>query len=588
MENQDFRILFDYNQLKRVKVNFAELPLYSAIINEAVSFYSEYKEYIWLMSIVFFILLITILMLIKDIKKRSRIEKELKLSEEKFRNLIEQSTDGISLIDEMGKIIGWNKGMEIMTGLKQEDVMNNSYWEIQRRIFKSKDNDIVSEQNFRQQVLEFLKTGKAPLVSKIHDIEINHKKGNIIFAQLLFFPVKTEAGFMIGSIVRDVTGLKVAEVSLKESEEKYRNLIENLNEGIGVIGIDKKFIYTNKSAQLIFGLSPDNYVNYSMEDFLLDEEKKKFRNYMQKSIKGESVISEIEIFKINGEKRDIMINFTPYLLSYGKKAGIYTVFVDLTERKKAELELIKAKEAAERSNKLKSEFLAQMSHEIRTPINAILSFSSLLKSELENNVNDEIKSSFRIIDSGGRRLIRTIDLILNMSQLQTGSFETNPREINLQKEILDVLKVEFANIAYERNLEFVVRNENVNERVICDSYTVIQMLSNLLDNAIKYTPKGKVELILSKNSDGEIYFEVKDTGIGISEEFRENLFSPFTQEETGYTRKFEGTGLGLALVKKYAELNNAEIKVRTEKGKGSSFTVVFKKERFQSNPSANS
>ena len=150
------------------------------------------------------------------------------------------------------------------------------------------------------------------------------------------------------------------------------------------------------------------------------------------------------------------------------------------------------------------------------------------------------------------------------------------------------MKVEFANIAYERNLEFVVRNENVNERVICDSYTVIQMLSNLLDNAIKYTPKGKVELILSKNSDGEIYFEVKDTGIGISEEFRENLFSPFTQEETGYTRKFEGTGLGLALVKKYAELNNAEIKVRTEKGKGSSFTVVFKKERFQSNPSANS
>jgi PAS domain S-box-containing protein len=410
-----------------------------------------------------------------------------------------------------------------------------------------------------------------------------------VFAQQLIFPIKTEKGFIAGSITRDVTSIKISEEALRESENKYRTLIENLNEGIGVISIDRKFIYLNKSAQTIFGLGNENFTYFGIEDFLHEDGIKKFRELLQKALKGKKANSEMTIFRSSGERREIMLNLTPNLLSYGKTAGIYSVFMDFTDRKKAELELIKAKEEAEKSDRLKSEFLTQMSHEIRTPINAILSFSSLLRSELEDNVNDELKSSFRIIESGGRRLIRTIDLILNMSQLQTNSLELNPRKTDLQKEILDLLKIEFSHFAKERNLEFIVRNESIYEPILCDPYTVTQILTNLIDNAIKYTPKGKVELILDKNQFGEIFIEVRDTGIGISEDYQKNLFDPFTQEETGYTRRFEGTGLGLAIVKKYAELNNAEIIVKSEKGKGSAFKLVFKsqKNRFKTTTNMN-
>ncbi|MCX6152318.1 MAG: sensor histidine kinase [Ignavibacteriales bacterium] len=256
---------------------------------------------------------------------------------------------------------------------------------------------------------------------------------------------------------------------------------------------------------------------------------------------------------------------------------IVFLFLNIKTRSKAEKELIKAKEEAEKSDRLKTEFLAQVSHEIRTPVNTILSFSALIKDDLIDKVNDDLVSSFQIIESGGRRLVRTIDLILNMSQLQTGNFELNPKKIDLQKEILNIVYVEFAATAKERNLEFIFKNENVTELVLCDLYTVTQIFTNLIDNAIKYTPKGKIELILDKNDQNEIYVEVKDTGIGISKDFQKNLFSPFAQEESGYSRRFEGNGLGLALVKKYAVLNNAEIIVDSTKGQGSSFKVVFKK-----------
>lgn len=238
-------------------------------------------------------------------------------------------------------------------------------------------------------------------------------------------------------------------------------------------------------------------------------------------------------------------------------------------------EIVAAKEEAEKSNNLKSDFLAQMSHEIRTPVNTILSFTSLLKESLSEHLDEDLKDSFKIIENGGSRLIRTIDLILNVSQIQSGNLTLSPTKLNLV-EILNNLVSEFSRSAKKENLDLIFQSSFKNLVIYGDNYTITQIFANLIHNSIKYTDKGFIKIIAEKNKQNEIIVKVKDTGVGMSAEFLTQLFDPFSQEETGYTRKFEGTGLGLTLVRKYCELNNAEITVKSIKDKGSTFIVKFR------------
>jgi signal transduction histidine kinase len=240
-----------------------------------------------------------------------------------------------------------------------------------------------------------------------------------------------------------------------------------------------------------------------------------------------------------------------------------------------EEELLKALKRAEESDKLKSEFIAQMSHEIRTPLNVMLNHNSFLKEELYSYLNENQKSSFNSVDSEGRRLIRTIDLILNMADLHTGTFEIKVSDINLCS-TLDSLVREFENTAKEKNLKLSISNNCVEKPIIkSDGYIVTSVFQNLIDNAIKYTNDGKIDVNIYRNEKNNYCVAIVDTGIGIAPEYINKIFLPFSQEDTGYSRKFDGIGLGLALVKKYLGLINADIKVESEKGKGSLFEINF-------------
>lgn len=248
---------------------------------------------------------------------------------------------------------------------------------------------------------------------------------------------------------------------------------------------------------------------------------------------------------------------------------------EIHQREQVEKELIIAKEHAEQADRLKSVFLAQISHEIRTPLNVILSYTTLLRDSISDKLTEEMKSVFFGIGNAGKRLIRTIDLILNMSAIQTGTHDLSIREFSLDQ-TLSKLVMEFNSLLKDKNIKLKFENRLDEALVIADEYTVDQIFQNLIDNAIKYTLKGNVEIIIYRDELEKVCVDVKDDGIGISEEFLSNLFQPFTQEEMGYTRKYEGNGLGLALVKNYIDMNNAEISVKSTKGKGSIFTVKFR------------
>ncbi len=248
-------------------------------------------------------------------------------------------------------------------------------------------------------------------------------------------------------------------------------------------------------------------------------------------------------------------------------------------RKLAETQdsLIKAKEEAEQASRLKTEFLAQMSHEIRSPINTILSFTSLMKDDLESILPEEYRDFFSSISNAGGRITRTIDMILDLSEIQTGTYETKMMIFDLVEEVLKAMVVEYKNPASKKGLTIDLVNNSKHSLIYADQYMVSQVFQNLIDNAIKYSQKGSVTVKVSDGIENELIVEVVDTGIGIGEEFVGNLFEPFRQEEQGYSRRYDGSGLGLALVKRYCELNNSSISVQSKKGEGSVFRVVFQK-----------
>ncbi|MBU0472823.1 MAG: HAMP domain-containing histidine kinase [Bacteroidetes bacterium] len=245
-------------------------------------------------------------------------------------------------------------------------------------------------------------------------------------------------------------------------------------------------------------------------------------------------------------------------------------------RKEKELKF--AKDAAIIAEQIKSEFLAQMSHEIRTPINIITGNSGYIKEMISNDVDSEIIECFNSIEIATSRIIRTTDLIINASELQTGGFQPIFANIDLNNTVLKRLFDEYQKVANQKGLEFIYKCEPKEFVLFGDDYSLNQIFANLIDNAIKYTAEGKVEIVLSKLVDKKIMVEIKDTGIGINTKFKEQMFHPFAQEEQGYKRKFDGNGLGLTLVKGYLDLHKAKIEVESSKNIGSTFRIIFDQE----------
>ena len=359
------------------------------------------------------------------------------------------------------------------------------------------------------------------------------------------------------------------EQSLRESEEKNRALINAMPDMMFELDNEGNFLSFHKPDDFIFAGNPEYMVGKNISEVLPGEAAKTALENIKKAL----LQNKMQLQEYNTADSEEKKSYEARIVV----AGINTVLAivrDVTERREAIAELLKAKEDAERSDKLKSDFLAQISHEIRTPVNTILNFTSLLEIDVKDKVSNDLLESFRIINDGGMRLIRTIDMLLNMSQIQSDNYAPNFTEIDLDSDVLKNIAAEFSKLASDRNVDLIYSINTDSSRIFGDGYTLSQLFINLVDNAIKYTPRGKVEINLY-SSDDVTCVDIKDTGIGIAKNYIPFLFQPFSQEETGYTRKFEGTGLGLALVQKYAEINKAEIKVNSVKGFGTTFTVLF-------------
>jgi signal transduction histidine kinase/DNA-binding response OmpR family regulator len=312
-------------------------------------------------------------------------------------------------------------------------------------------------------------------------------------------------------------------------------------------------------------------------DFFPDEAKKKLRKAFTNTCKtGEPYDLELPFITAKGKKGWIHV-MGKATIEDNKVRRVYGVFQDISFRKKAETELRKSKEKAEEADQLKTAFLLNVSHEVRTPMNGILGFASLLR---ESKLRDEDRQSYiDIIEKSSNRLLNTINDLVNISKIDTDQVELMDEEIAVKKEI-ENLHYYFAAQAAEKNLELILEPLNIGEldKIKTDSKKFSFIISSLIDNAIKFTQKGEIIIGCSKSND-KLKFFVKDTGIGIPKNMHDKIFKRFVQVERGYTRNYEGSGLGLPISKAYVQMLGGEIWLESEKDKGSTFYFTVPVER---------
>lgn len=518
----------------------------------------------------------------RDITGRRQMEQSLRESEEKFRCLVEQSVDGINLIDEQGRVVAWNQGQEQMTGLKRTEVLGRPIWEVQSRLALDARKMERAREQIKALVEDFLRTGAAPWLNQLVEQEFQAPDGSRRFMQAITFPIHTAKGVIAASITRDITQHKRAEEALRQSEEKYHRLFAEMSNGCALHeimydsdgnAVDYITLEINHAYELFLNTRREDVIGKKASEILPSEELKHWLEiFGSVAMTGKSV--HYEMYSPFNQKYFEGSAYCP------EKNKFAVTFSDITERKRAEKARVKLEEQLRQSQKMESigRLAGGVAHDFNNILVVILGYSDLLLNRLEADA--PFYEDIAQIKRAGERAAGLVRQLLAFSRQQM----LQPVVLNLNEIVADSEKMLRRLIGEDINL--VIQLDPAPRLVKVDAGQIEQIILNLAVNARDAMPQGGQLTLETANvvfDETQIPFDlalqpgaysllmVSDTGEGMDMEIKSHLFEPF------FTTKGEGkgTGLGLAIVYGIVKQSGGDIRVESEPGQGTTFKIYL-------------
>lgn len=510
-------------------------------------------------------------MIIHDITSKAEAENKVKL----LSRSVEQSPASVFITNPNGDIEYVNPAFTKITGYSFDEVIGKN-----PRLLKSG----AQHNDFYKHLWVTITSGKdwkGEMLNK-------KKDGTLYWEETIISPIlddeKRVTHFVATKL--DVTKRKVDQTIILQREANITAILENTMDSIWSVDREYRIQYINniflQNFKNTFGM--ELRIGEVILNYLPSDISESWKKSYDMTFNGEHIVFE-DVIKFGEITVYVEVSMMPIVIDE-KVVGASIYGRDITQKKLYELDLIQAKERAEESDRLKSAFLANMSHEIRTPINGILGFTDLLK---DLDVNLETRTSYlNIIHKAGNRLLDTVNDLIDISKIETGQMPVIYSDVKLNSVIenfIDFFEPQF----FEKRLEFINKTsaEIRNLTLRTDEIKLNSILTNLIKNAIKYTDQGFVSLeIRLKN--GEVRFEVADSGIGIPLNRQEAIFNRFEQADISDKRALQGSGLGLSISKAYVEMLGGQIWVESEEAKGSKFFFTLPIEiDFKNNDESN-
>jgi len=491
----------------------------------------------------------------KRISNEPSVEKETG-----FKKLVQSMHEFVAEIGLDGRIRFVNRTFAESTGFSAEDLAGTEFASYLHPDDKEPNNE---------QLRDVIENGV-----RVRNCEFRFRKQDGSYLNLvghLDSHTSAEHGITTAALV----SFNITERKLIDHEvHMLAHAMMSISEGVCIADLDENIIFINDAFSEMYGYFADDILGKNIKMIQSTNNNEQLLQEIYPTTLRSGWQGELLHVSKDGTEFPVFISKSAMRDEIGRPIALMSVSTNITQRKQYEEELKQARIDAEKANRLKSEFLANMSHEIRTPLNIILGCTNLIEESVQDDLDPEFHGFFTSIDQSGQRLMNTIQKIIDISRFHIEDFPLVPEPVDVVTILMSCIS-DLEVLAEKKGLSLETNIQNGDIEILVDPYALSQTFVNVIENGIKYTNEGRVRISLVSTPENHVCITVTDTGIGMSERFLPFIFDDFSQEQGGYGRPFEGTGLGLSLTKKFVEASGGRIEVESKKNVGSEFRITF-------------